>query len=438
MNKNTPLDYETVKAAIDSFRLPSFDYASIRDIVNIANKIEQLTGESFVRLEIGSPGFPPEQIGLDAELKAIKAGVSAVYPPLHGIAPLKDAASKFIKAFINTDLAPEGCVPTCGSMQGCFAAFLLCGQCREERKKVLFIDPGFPVQKLQLEVLGMPYDSFDTYEYRGERLSEKVESYLKTGEYCAMLYSNPNNPAWTCLTEDELAAIGHLSQKYDVTVIEDLAYFGMDFRTDISKPYQPPYQPSVSHYTDNYILMISGSKAFSYAGQRIAVVAMSDQLYAREFDGLKKRYGIGGFGTVYTNRILYTLSAGTAHSAQHALAAMFNAAVNNEYNFLHTVYEYGRRAEKLKKIFTDNGFYLVYDKDVDRPLGDGFYFTIGYPGKRGIDLVYELLFYGVSAIALNSTGSKQEGLRICTSFVRDEQYALLEERMKCFHQNNRQ
>jgi hypothetical protein len=52
-------------------------------------------------------------------------------------------------------------------------------------------------------------------------------------------------------------------------VIEDLAYFGMDFRKDISKPGVPPYQPTIAKYTDNYILLISTSKVFSYAGQRI-------------------------------------------------------------------------------------------------------------------------------------------------------------------------
>lgn len=45
----------------------------------------------------------------------------------------------------------------------------------------------------------------------------------------------------------------------------------MDFRQDLSTPYQAPFQPSVAHYTDNYVLLISGSKAFSYAGQRIGV-----------------------------------------------------------------------------------------------------------------------------------------------------------------------
>ncbi|MBP5260487.1 MAG: pyridoxal phosphate-dependent aminotransferase [Paludibacteraceae bacterium] len=438
MNTNTPIPYSTAKAAIDSFRIPDFAGATIRDIVNIANKIEQETGESFVRLEIGSPGFPPENIGKQAELQAIERGVSSQYPPLHGIEPLKSAASRFIKAFVNVDISARSCIPTSGSMQACCAAFMACGQCDPDRNRILFIDPGFPVQKLQATMLGMPFDSFDTYSYRGGKLAGKIEEYLSSGRYCAMLYSNPNNPSWACLTDSELQQIGALSRKYDVIVIEDLAYFGMDFRQDITRPYEPPFQPSVAHYTDLYMLMISGSKAFSYAGQRIAVAAISDTLFERSYPGLQQRYGVGAFGTVYVNRILYALTAGTAHSAQYALAAMLDAAVKGEYNFLHDVYEYGRRAKKLKEIFLANGFHLVYDKDIDQPVGDGFYFTIGYPGKTGVQLMYELLFYGVSAIALNSTGSTQEGLRICTSFVRAEQYGLLEQRMKQFNENNKQ
>ena len=59
-------------------------------------------------------------------------------------------------------------------------------------------------------------------------MTEEIEK----GEYSSILYSNPNNPSWICLNEEELQIIGDLSMKYDITVIEDLAYFGMDFRKD--------------------------------------------------------------------------------------------------------------------------------------------------------------------------------------------------------------
>ena len=78
----------------------------------------------------------------------------------------------------------------------------------------------------------------------------------------------------------------------------------------------------------------------------------------------------------------------------------------------------------------------VYDKDLDEPVADGFYFTIGYKGMTSGELAKELMYYGVSAICLITTGSHQEGLRVCTSFIEDHQYAQLEERMCIFEENN--
>jgi aspartate/methionine/tyrosine aminotransferase len=301
---------------------------------------------------------------------------------------------------------------------------------------VLFIDPGFPVQKMQLQVMGVKFETFDVYDFRGEKLGPKLESYLQNSNICAIVYSNPNNPAWICLTEDELKTIGTLATRYDAIVMEDLAYFAMDFRVDLSTPFQPPYQATVARYTDNYILLISGSKAFSYAGERIGVTCISDKLFHRHFPDLSTRYEGLPFGLVFSTRMLYALSSGTSHSAQYALAAMFRAACEGEYRFRDEVKVYGERAKKLKEIFQRHGFHIVYDRDLDRPVADGFYFTIGRRGMTSGQLSRELLYYGVSAISLVTTGSHQQGLRVCTSFIEDHQYAALDERMQIFNENN--
>ena len=323
-------------------------------------------------------------------------------------------------------------------MQGTFASFLTCSQANKQKDTVLFIDPGFPVQKMQLQVLGVKFETFDVYDYRGEKLRGKLESYLSKGNICAIVYSNPNNPSWVCLTESELQAIGELATQYDCIIMEDLAYFAMDFRQDLSVPFQPPYQPTVARYTDNYMLLISGSKAFSYAGERIGVVCISDQLFHRHFPDLSTRYEGLPFGLVFSTRMLYALSSGTSHSAQYALAAMFRAACDGEYNFRDEVKVYGERARKLKDIFLRHGFHVVYDHDLDRPVADGFYFTIGYKNMTSGELARELMYYGVSAICLITTGSHQEGLRVCTSFIEDHQYAQLEERMTIFEENQKE
>lgn len=431
----TPINKELIDNTIREHGIQDFAKATIREVKGVAAHAEKESGVEFIKMEMGIPGLPAAQVGVDAQIKSLQDGIAHSYPDIQGLPALKEAASEFVKAFIGVDINPEGCVPVCGSMQGTFASFLTCSQADKKKDTVLFIDPGFPVQKMQLQVQGTKYETFDVYNFRGEKLGPKLESYLTNGNICAIVYSNPNNPSWICMTDDELRTIGSLATKYDCIIMEDLAYFAMDFRRDI-RPFQKPYQPSVANYTDNYILLISGSKAFSYAGERIGVTCISDKLFHRHYHDLAERYEALPFGPVFSTRMLYALSSGTSHSAQYAMAAMLKAAAEGKFDFRSEIKIYGDRAHKLKEIFTRHNFYIVYDKDLDQPIADGFYFTIGYPGMTSGELAHELMYYGVSAICLVTTGSEQEGLRVCTSFIRDEQYAVLEERMAIFAENN--
>ncbi len=430
---NTPINGEIVERKIAELEVPDIGNASIREIVQLVSSIEAATGDRYIRMEMGIPGLPASAIGVEAEIEALRNNVAAAYPRIDGIQPLKDQASRFVKLFMDIDVKPEGCVPTVGSMEGSYAAFLVSGSCNKERDTALFIDPGFPVQKQQMLVMGQKYETFDVFDYRGEKLRAKLESYLAKGNINCIIYSNPNNPSWICFNDDELKIIGDLANQYDVIVIEDLAYFGMDFRNDLSMPGVPPYQVTVARYTGNYILMISSSKVFSYAGQRIGMMIISDALYHRHFPYLEERLKVHGFGNAIVHRVLYSMTSGTSHSAQYALAAMFKAACDGTFNFIAAVKEYGEKAMIMKKLFTGNGFTIVYDTDLGQPVGNGFYFTIGYPGMRGGELLHKLLYYGISAISLSNTGSTKEGLRACVSHVKREQFGDLETRLKRFN-----
>ena len=118
------------------------------------------------------------------------------------------------------------------------------------------------------------------------------------------------------------------------------------------------------------------------------------------------------------------------------MAEMLNRSVAGEINFVEDVREYERRARRMKEIFTSNGFTIVYDRDVTRQVGDGFFFTLGYPGMTGGELLCELMYYGVSSISLSTTGSDQQGVRACTSRMREELYPVLEERMRAFREDH--
>ena len=428
-----PVDENIIEKAVEALHINDIEKATIREIVSIADIIETQTGLEFIRMEMGVPGLPASRVGVNAEIEALKSGVASIYPPIDGVPELKEESSRFIKAFIDLDIAPECCIPIVGSMEGSFISFLVANQCNPQKDTILFIDPGFPVQKQQATVLGLKSISFDVYDFRGDKLKVELEKHLATGRISCMIYSNPNNPGWFCLQEEELKVIGELATQYDALVIEDLAYFAMDFRKELGKPFESPFQSSVGRYTDSFILLISGSKVFSYAGQRIAIAAMSNSLYRRTFPGLTLRYGGGTFGSVFIHRVLYGISTGTSHSTQYALAAMFRAASDGQYPFLDEVKEYGRRAQRLKQIFLKHGFEIVYDNDLGEEIADGFYFTIRYPGMTGGELLKALIPFGISAIVLSTTGSRQEGLRACTSFIKEHQFALLDERLKAFN-----
>ena len=405
---------------------------SIREVGKLVQQIEEQSGQEFIHMEMGVPGLPASEIALNAEKEALDNGLASIYPSIEGIPFAKTEIARFAKLFMNVEVSPACCVPTVGAMQGSFAALLSVARTNPEKPYTLFIDPGFPVQKSQLQLLGLPFKSFDILNFRGDKLRDKLESYLKEGDICSICYSSPNNPSWICFSESELQTIGELATHYDVIVIEDLAYFGMDFRQHYGTPGTPPYQPTVARYTDQYILLLSASKIFSYAGQRIGMMMISESLRVRKYSNLKNYFNSDLLGHFISYGVLYATTAGTSHSAQYALASMLKAVNDGEIDFALALHPYGEKAKRMKALFLKYGFYIVYtDEDCD--LADGFYFTIAYPEMNSAELMKQFLYYGISAISLAITGSDDpNGLRACVSFVRLDQMEELEERLKAF------
>lgn len=438
MNVSTlPLSSQQLEEVLDRLSITDVDHATIRQIVAVSNMVEGISGEPVVHLELGNPGLPACEVGVRAEIEALSKGIANSYPNISGLPELKSAAEDFIRAFMNVDIPARCIVPTVGSMQGCFATLMLMGQRLPGKKGILFLDPGFPAQHNQAFVLGLEDVSMDIYMFRGAAMEAELERVLSKGNISAMIYSTPNNPAWTNMTEPELEIIGRMATKYDVTVIEDHAYMGMDFRKRYGKPGEEPFIPTVARYTDNYVLLLSASKIFSYAGQRVAVVAMSPAVADRKYDFFREFYGVPSYLDAFTFGALYALSSGVTHSAQYALAAMLRASVDGSLDFVNDCSEYGRRAALAKDIFLRNGFNILYSHDGEEPIGDGFFFTLAYGDMTGAQLQKELMRHGISTISLKSTGSRQQGVRVCVPLLTDrEQFERLEKRLKQFNANN--
>ncbi len=167
------------------------------------------------------------------------------------------------------------------------------------------------------------------------------------------------------------------------------------------------------------------------------MMAISDHLFNRSYPDLLRYYSSDKFGHSVIFGALYGLSAGVSHSAQFGLAALLKAVNDGIYNYRDDVMEYAEKAAIMKNLFVTNNFKIVYDRDLDDPLADGFYFTISYPGMTGRELLQELLSYGISAISLDITGSeRKEGLRACVSLVPRKQFGDLKLRLKKFNDDH--
>ena len=433
MRFQIPITNDTLQQYLRALRIGHPGTASIREIRRLIDRLEADGAPGFIRMEMGVPGLPTPQVAIDAEIAALREGVSSSYPPVAGIPELKHEISRFARLFLDVGVDPEGCIPTVGSLNGSYLTFLVAGFLSPGKDTVLFLDPGFPVHRQQAQTLGLNARGFDIADFRGPALEDALETQLRDGRVAAMLYSNPNNPTWMCLSDDELQIIARVARRHDVLIIEDLAYIAMDFRVDLGHPGEPPYQSTVGRYTDEYVLLISSSKAFSYAGQRVGMLLISDALFKMEFPDLTRRFPFTRFGDAIVLGALYAASAGVGHSAQRGLTALLKSANDGEFDFCSYVRGYGTRAEAMKEIFLAHGFQIVYDTDLDQSIADGFYFTIAYPEFTGPDLIAELLRYGISAISLESTGAERhQGIRACVSLVKDDELPALDKRLSQF------
>lgn len=433
----SPIDRVLVDGIKNDFNIDPA-VASIREMKHLVDEIEKQSGTKFLKMEFGIPGIKSDPIGIEGLIAEMKTNdYTHIYPPFDGIPELKKESANFVKLFMGIEVSPSCCVPTVGAMQGCFISIAIAGRMNPGKDTILFLDPGFPVNKIQTKVLGLKSDSIDLINYRGNELIKVLEEKLSQNKIGGILYSNPNNPSWVIFSEEELKGIGELCDKYDCIAIEDLAYFGMDFRKDYSVPGQAPYQPTIARYTDLFISLISSSKIFSFAGERAGFAVISPKMFGRKRSNLVKYFNTDDIGHAFVHGGIYPTTSGVPQSSQRGLYHLLKAVNEGKMDLLKIARIYGERAKVMKKIFLDNGFYLVYENDLGEPLADGFYFTIAYPGMDSDKLVNELLYYGISAISLKIAGSiRNDGIRACVSLISESDFDELRSRVERFNSDH--
>ncbi len=409
---------------------------TIREIDMIRRILTEKLPIEIVGMDMGIPGLPTPPVIIRAQKAAITGEKCSQYSPFEGLPVLKEATADFLEAYAGIRVTPKYCIPTVGGMHGCKVNIGITGKINSEKDTLLFLVPGFSVNALQAQEYGIKTKNLDIHGKYGDGLVAAIEAELRTGKIAGILWSSPNNPTWRVLSDHELEGMGKLCTKYEVIGIEDAAYFGLDSRmTNRRTPREAPYFPTIAQYTDLWVMIISSSKMFNYAGERIGVSILSDKVAEIKSENLRPTFARGDYWNAFVQGGLYSSVASVSQSAQRAFAAALTAATDKrKFNYFKYNKPYEERAERVKGILRANSFTIPYEVDDMGLIGHGYYFTAAHPAfTRGEQLAFAMIPYGMTAVPLvGFGGTKNEGVRICGSRVEGHLFEKLEERAALF------
>lgn len=396
---------------------------------SLIDEAEQRLGCQYVRMDFGAPALPAPDLAVAAQLKALTDhSAAALYPPHEGLPRLREAAAAFISTTLAISAGADDCFVTCGATQALFIAQAIAARCRPGRSHVLFLEPGYPPGRAQAAFLGIPQLRLDVLACRGEDFRRELHSLFSKHPIGAVVWSAPNNPAWFHLGESELREIAALCRASGAIPVEDLTYMGMD------PPATPAaaLQPSIAHYTDRYVLVLSASKVLSYPGERIGIMLAAPGFLAENCPALDGFYGTSSVRRALSN-LIFNLTAGAPFSPQYGIAAVLEAVVAGSYDLTDTLAPYRQRSAAAKQLLRRCGFEIVEREGSAERRRDGFYFLFRHPHYRAQALAHELLLSGVAALPASLFGAdEQAGLRACVSKLDEQAMSRLERRLEGF------
>jgi len=399
---------------------------NIEEYWSTVNRMEDIPGIRFIRMDFGVPGLAPSERCLVNHQAMLSDGKTPLnYPPSTGLPSLNSAVARFAGQRLGICVDKNDVFVTCGATQALFVAQSIATRLKPSAGAVAFLTPNYPPMCAQARFLGMDIVSIEVDGCQGPRLLEAVRTAFKTREIAAFCWASPSNPGWMVLTDGELAGIATLCREFDVIPIEDLTYLGM-----VTSANAQPFErlPSIARHIDDYFLVLSASKMLSYAGERIGFLVASTHLLGKESESLEKTFGVTSVRRACSS-FIFNLTAGAPHSAQYAVASVIESVNRGEYDLDKYLAEYMRRGQLLAALLERHGFYLIYSTN-NKENGAGFYVSFGYPGLTELELLKELIYVGITVLPLSIFGSERgDGVRACVGRLDEDKMSLLDRRL---------
>ena len=228
-------------------------------------------GRDVISLGAGEPDFDTPDNVKNAAVEAIRRGETK-YPPVSGIAPLREAIAKKFKRENNLDYRPEQTIVGTGGKQILFNAFMATLNPGDE---VVIPTPYWVSYPEMVAICGGTAVFAPTTIDNGFKLTAEALEKAITPKTKWLVMNSPSNPSGAAYTEAELKALAAVllrhPQVWTLTddMYEHLTYGDFTFRTIAE------VEPALYERT---LTMNGVSKAYAMTGWRIGYAAAPVQL----------------------------------------------------------------------------------------------------------------------------------------------------------------
>lgn len=309
--------------------------------IGMAKKARALKteGKDVINLSLGEPDFDTPQHIKDAALQAIQAGKTK-YTPVGGIPELRAAVCSKLKRDFMLEYTPAEVMVSTGAKQCLMNAI----QCLvQEGDEVLIPLPYWVSYSAMVEYSGgkcvyVPSKFEEGFAIDLEALENSI-----TDNTRVIMFSTPNNPAGSMMSQDQLAKIAAIVKKNpQITIISDEIYEHLVFEEK---------HVSISQFSEikDQLLIVNGvAKGFAMTGWRIGWMAGPEDL-------IKKCDILQGQFTSGANSI-----------AQWAAVAALNSDLKPTYAM---VVEYKERRDIMLSLLGE-----IEGMELDKPKGAYYLF----------------------------------------------------------------
>jgi aspartate aminotransferase len=225
-------------------------------------------GIDLVNLTSGEPDFDTLPAAREGGIAAIKDGFTR-YPPVPGIAELREAIAKKLKDDNGLDYKASQVVVSNGAKQSIYNALMVLIDPGDE---VVIPTPAWVSYPEMVRLAdGVPV-TVDTQPNQ-YRLDAKALEAAITPRTKVILLNNPSNPTGVVYTDTELRMVADLAVKHDLYVISDEIYEKLTYGAEFISI------ASLGHEILERTVTVNGfSKAYAMTGWRMGYAAANPQI----------------------------------------------------------------------------------------------------------------------------------------------------------------